>query len=191
MDEITGVILAGGKSSRIGQDKSFLHLNGKPLIEVAIDNLSEIFKSLLIITNNPKPYKTFGIRVAGDRIKDCGPLGGIYTGLSISENMNNFVVACDMPFLDKELISYMIEEIGDYDVVIPKFNGRLQPLCAIYSKNCIKPIENQIFNQKLKIVDFFKDVKVKIIENEEIKKIESAERSFFNINTPEDLSIGA
>lgn len=186
IDKITAIILAGGKSSRMGQDKSFLELAGKPLIKITIDTLSEIFKSLLIITNNPEPYKTFGIRVAGDSIKDCGPLGGIYTGLTIAETTNNFIVACDMPFLNKELIYYMVKEIQDYDVVVPEFNGRLEPLCAIYSKNCIKPIENQIFNQKLKVTDFFKSLKVRVIKDKEIKQFDPEGLYFTNINTRED-----
>src|SRR3989338_7407536 len=100
---VTGIILAGGRSTRMGEDKSFLEVSGKTLLENAVDSLSPICKKLLIITNTPLPCHRYGIETHADIIKERGPLGGIYTGLIFSGERYNFVVACDMPFIDRNL----------------------------------------------------------------------------------------
>lgn len=186
IDNITGIILAGGKSSRMGEDKSFIAFQGRPLIESVIDKLSTLFKDLIIITNNSSPYKKYKIKTYIDIIKDRGPLGGIYTGLYHSNTKYNFIVACDMPFLNISLVEYMVQRINGYDVVIAKRLGRLHPLFGIYSQNCIKFIKGKLVKDNLKIRDFFKYVKVKIITDRETGKFDENGLSFVNINTPED-----
>lgn len=186
IDNVTGIILAGGKSSRMGEDKAFLPFPEKSLIEILIDKLSFIFKDLIIITNKLHLYEKYGIKTYCDILKERGPLGGIYTGLVSSEDMHNFIVACDMPFLNRDLIQYMLGEISDYDVVIPERNDRLHPLCAVYSKNCIKPIEKGLSKNNLKITDFLKYVKTRIINEKEIAQFDLDNSSFVNINTPKD-----
>lgn len=186
-DNITGIILAGGRSRRMGKDKSFILLSGKPLIEVLIDKLSSLFKDLIIISNKPHLYKRYGIRIVKDILPDRGPLGGIYTGLLSSSSVYNFFVACDMPFLNINLVRYISQESNDYDVIVPQYNGKLQPLCAIYSKNCIRPIETELSINHLRVTDFFRYVKVKIISSEEeFKNIDPKELCFVNMNTPQD-----
>jgi molybdopterin-guanine dinucleotide biosynthesis protein A len=186
-NNITGIILAGGRSSRMDQDKAFILFSGRPLIEIVIEMTSTLFEHLMIVANEPNLYQKYGIKIQSDIIKDCGPLGGIYTGLFYSRNKYNFIVACDMPFLNQDLVQCMIEKIGDFDVIIPEHNGQLEPLCAIYSKDCITPIKNQLSQNNLKITDFFQSVKVKTILEEETIKLDPQGFSFTNINTPQDL----
>ena len=119
-------------------------------------------------------------------LKHRGPLGGIYTGLLHSKDMYNFVVACDMPFINPELIKYMLGKISNYDVVIPEYNNRLQPLCAIYSKSCIRPIEIELSKKNLKVINFLKYVKVKKITEKVVTRLNPEKRCFANINTPRD-----
>lgn len=184
--KITGIILAGGKSSRMGDDKSFLLCSGKPLIEIVVDKLLHFFKDLIIVTNKPHLYKKYGIRTEPDILKGRGPLGGIYTGLITSLDKYNFIVACDMPFLNQDLIQYMLERINGYDIIIPERSSKLEPLCAVYSKNCLKPIQDELSRNNLKITDFFKQVKVRTITEKETARLNSDKPSFVNINTPQD-----
>lgn len=205
---ITGIILAGGSGERIGCNKAFLKLGSKTLIEELISRLEERFPRLIIVANETEKYRKFHHEVISDILPHKGPLGGIYTGLVNSNSLYNFIVACDMPFIKPDLIRYMMEKIEVNDVIIPKWNGKFEPLCAIYSKKCIKPIEKQLSKDNLKITDFFKDVnpvrsklsktpatplvwtsngvKVKVITEKEVAKFDLKGFSFVNINTPED-----
>lgn len=188
---MTGIILAGGKSRRMGEDKPFVLFSGRPLIETMIDKISPLFNDLIIVTNKPHLYQRYGVRTEVDIVKDQGPLGGIYTGLISSKDRYNFIFACDMPFLNQALIEYMVGETksGGYDVVMPEYEGRLQPLCAIYSKRCIKPIEDELSKDNLRIIDFLKYVKVRMIKEKEISRLITGQPSFTNINTPQDLHV--
>ena len=186
IEKFTGMILAGGKSSRMGEDKSFILFSGKPLIENLIDKLSPLFEDLIIITNQPHLYRKYGIKTQRDILPGRGSLGGMYTGLLFSKNMYNFIVACDMPFLNQDLVEYILKESNGYDVVVPERNGKFQPLCAVYSKNCIRPIETKLSRNNLKITDFFQYVQVKTITEKEIGKLDPQQLCFVNINTPQD-----
>ena len=186
MYEISGIILSGGKSSRMGRDKASLPFPHKPMIEIMIDKLSVLFNELMIVTANPDLYSKYGIRTVEDVIPQHGPLGGIYTGLLFSKNHYNFIIACDMPFLNPDLVRYMVQKINGYDLVVPEYGDQLQPLCAIYSKNCIESIKKELSRDNLKITYFFRNVKQKLITEEEIKKTDLQGLSFVNINTPEE-----
>tara|TARA_B100000315_G_C14389448_1_gene501223 strand:- start:1 stop:609 length:609 start_codon:yes stop_codon:yes gene_type:complete len=186
ISNFTGIILSGGKSSRMGEDKAFKLFSGRPLIEIVIEKMSSLFEDLLIVTNSPHLYKEYSIRTVSDVVKDCGPLGGIYTGLLSSPKNNNFIVACDMPFLNENLVKFMAKQHEEYDVIIPQFKGLFEPLCAVYSKNCIKPIEKALSNRNFKMIDFLGDVKVRVINEKEISDFDKEALSFININTPLD-----
>lgn len=186
IDNMTCIILAGGKSSRMGRDKSFVRFLGKPLIENVIDKMERIFKKTIIVTNSPQLYKKYKIETRVDILTGRGPLGGIHAGLSYSKNKYNFIVACDMPFLNEGLIRLMTERLADCDVVVPRCKGRLEPLCAVYSKSCIRPIENEISRNNLKMRNFLKILKIRIIEEETVSMTANS-RSFVNINTPGEL----
>jgi len=148
--------------------------------------LSILFNELIIVTDNPDLYGKYGIRTIKDIIPQRGPLGGIYTGLLFSKNHYNFVTACDMPFLNPDLVHYMVEEINGYDLAVPEYGDQLQTLCAIYSKNCIELIKEDLSRDNLKITHFFRNVKQRLITEEEVKEIDFQGLSFVNINTPEE-----
>jgi molybdopterin-guanine dinucleotide biosynthesis protein A len=180
-------VLAGGESARIGTDKAFLKIGGKTLIEQILEKLLRIGDDVIVVTNSPERYNHLGVRLVSDISPGKGALGGIYSGLKASKNEYSFVVACDMPFLNVNLIRYMTLLASGHDVVIPRVNGLLEPLHAIYSKRCIPSIERLLEKDDLKIVRFFSDVRVRYVEEEEINVLDPKHLSFFNINTLEDL----
>lgn len=187
INDITGIILAGGKSTRIGTNKAFLKIGEKTIIDQILAGFESIFREIMIVTSEIKQSCFLErSRVVPDIIPSKGPLGGIYTGLVKSNSFYNFVVACDMPFLNQDLVRYLLEERNGYDVVVPEYKGRLQPLCAVYSKDCIRPIETELSRNSLKITDFFQYVRAKIITEKEIESFDPEKLCFVNINTPQD-----
>lgn len=196
MFEISSVILAGGKSKRFGKNKAFLKIGGRILIDQIVEKMGRLSNEIIIVTNIlkkfdylPKKFDYLNVKLIKDIIKYKGSLGGIYSGILFAKNNSIFVVACDMPFLNIPLLKYIISFFQDYDVVIPKINNFFEPLHAIYSKKCIKPIKRLIDENNLKIIDFFKDVNVKFVKKNEIEKFDPDFLSIFNINTLEDLKI--
>lgn len=186
INNVTGIILAGGKSRRMGTHKAFLKIGEKAIIEDIFAKFKGIFKEIIIVANEIERFDFLGVKVVADIIPLKGPLGGIHTGLLNSNSLYNFIVACDMPFINQSLVRYMLEEIRGYDVTIAEYDGGLQPLCAVYSKNCIEPIEKQLSKDNLKVTDFFKDVKVRIITENNVARFDLKGSSFVNINTPDD-----
>jgi len=196
MFEISSVILAGGKSKRFGKNKAFLKIGGRILIDQIVEKMGRLSNEIIIVTNIlknfyylPKKFDYLNVKLIKDIIPYKGSLGGIYSGLLFAKNNSIFVVACDMPFLNIPLLKYIISFLQDYDIVIPKINNFFEPLHAIYSKKCIKPIKKLIDENNLKIIDFFKDVNVKFVKKNEIEKFDPDLSSLFNINTLEDLKI--
>lgn len=186
---MTGVILAGGKSSRMGEDKAFLQLGSRTMIEELISRLSERFAKLIIIANTIEKYRKFDLEVFSDIIPEKGPLGGIYTALARSDTFYNFIFACDAPFVDQGLIAQMAGERDGADIVVPRHNGRLEPLHAIYSKNCLGPIERRLRRGDLKIADLFCDVDTKVVELQVPRMGVSSKSAFANINTKEEYHL--
>ncbi len=187
MNSITGIILSGGKSTRMKTDKAFLKLGSSTMIEELIARLEKKFSKLMVIANDKKRYVDIGIEVIKDIIPDKGPLGGIYTGLVKSDSVYNFIFSCDAPFVNPDLIDHMISKIKDSDVIVPKWQDRFEPLHAIYSKNCIEVIERQLGKNELKVTNFFQYVKVRVINEKEISRFISSQPFFANINTPQDF----
>jgi len=180
------IILSGGQSKRMGQDKAFISFSGKPLIETVIGKLAPLFSDLIIATNKPDLYKKYKVKTQTDIVKSRGPLGGIHAGLIASETTYNFIIACDMPFINQDLIKYMLDEKDNYDVVASKFGGKTHSLFAVYSKNCITSIEKALKTDNFKLRDFLKTVNTKLISEEEVKRIDPDGQSFININTQDD-----
>jgi len=183
---LTGIILAGGKNSRISMTKAFIQLGEQTIIERTVDIFKALFTEVIIVTNQPDDYAHLGTKLVRDAIPNSGPLGGLYSGLSVSSNRYNLVVACDMPFIDPALIRHLQPYARDeyFDVILPEYNGFTEPLCAIYSKSCINTIEVFLNQNILKIRSFFTHVRVKEVKCD---KFSAIEKSFFNINTREDL----
>jgi len=188
MDKITGIILAGGKSQRMGKEKASLKIGETYLIEVIVGKLKDFFEEIiLIITNNSFKYRFPGTRTVTDVVPGKGPLGGIYTGLLVSSTKFNFFCACDMPFLNLNLLKFMVSQINENDAVIPIIKGFAEPLHSIYSKNCLPAIKYQLQTEDLKIKNFFPRIKCKYIPEDKIRKYDPCLLSFFNLNTPQVL----
>ena len=174
---ITGVILAGGKNSRMGSDKGMLKVGSKKIIERIIDAMKPVVDEIIIISNG-NTYDYLGYKVFNDIIKDCGPMGGIHTALSFSKTGKNLIVACDMPFLSSDILKQIIDKSNDCDITVPEFLGEVHPLCAIYSSLCrnkfSKFLENGEWKMKKVLIQF------------KTKKISFSKNHFQNINTPEE-----
>lgn len=185
---MTAIILAGGKSSRFGFDKAFIKIKGIPLIKRQINLLKSIFKKIIIVTDTAQKYRLRNIKVVSDIIKNSGPLSGIHSALTASDSFYNFIVACDMPFLNKRLIRYMIRQKNNYDVLVPEIDGRYHPLFGVYSKNCIPVIEDLLKKDKRKVSGIFPKVKSRFIPKCRIQKFDKDLLSLVNINTRQDLA---
>ncbi len=180
--DITGIILAGGKSSRMGTDKGFLPLDGKPFVLYSISAMEPVVSKTLIISNNPD-YDVFELKRVEDIIKDAGPLAGIYTGLNESKTDYNLVLSCDIPLIKTEVLEQLIKaQDGNSDIIQVVSNGKHMPLIALYHKRC-----ETIFHQLLKNGERRLHV---ALDQFKVKNVElNSDREVFttNINTPEEL----
>jgi molybdopterin-guanine dinucleotide biosynthesis protein A len=184
---ITGVILAGGKSRRMGQNKALMSLGGVRLIDRVVGVLREVFPSLLMVTNSPEVYADLRLPMVGDVFLEKGSLGGIYSAVYYASTPYCFVVACDMPFLQSAVIRYLIDQLAGYDVVIPDIHGEMQPLHAIYSKACLPPIHRCLEANRLKIVGFLPEVRVRTVTAADIQLLDPDLLAFQNLNTFEEF----
>jgi len=184
---ISCIVLAGGEGKRLGTDKAFLRIGGRALIEGVVEKMARIGDEVIIVTNFPQRYDHLEARLVGDVYPGKGSLGGIYSGLMAAHSHHSLVVACDMPFLNLRLLRYMILLSPGQDVVIPRVRGLTEPLHAIYSKECLQPIERVLASGGCRIIAFFPGVRVRYIEEQEIRLFDPQGLSFFNINTPDDL----
>lgn len=183
---VTAIILAGGKSRRMGFNKAFLKYRDKTFIEHQIARLSKIFDEIILSANDASVYACLNLPIVSDVIPDKGPLSGICAGLMRSTSSHAFVIACDMPFIDEKVILYLKDQIDSYDVVVPQTSRGLEPLHAFYSKNCIQPMSRCINEGRLRIIDFFSEVKVRIVDELEFKGLDVSTQSLINLNTPEE-----
>lgn len=180
-------MLAGGKSSRMGFNKAFIEFGGRRLIEATVERLSRLFPEVLIVATDLDLYAYLGVRVIPDLIPNSGSLGGIYTGLSAAVDPKAFFVACDMPFLSGDLIALLIREAEDWDVVVPRAAGELQPMHAVYAKACLPFIKEAIEAKRFKIAGFFPKVRVKTIEEPALREVDPTLLGLMNVNTPDEL----
>jgi len=185
--DITGVILAGGKSLRYGRNKALVKIDGIPLIERVSSVMSSLFRHLILITNTPDEYSYLTLPMHEDLIKGLGPLGGIFTALTTIRNQAGFFVACDMPYLNRELIHHMVEVRYDFDAVIPRTQEGTEALHALYGKRCLPPIKRLIDSRQYQIFRFFPEVSVRYVDENEIRNFDPQSESFFNINKPDAM----
>jgi molybdopterin-guanine dinucleotide biosynthesis protein A len=190
--DIGYIILAGGKSKRLGRNKLKEIIGDTPLLERVITILSAFNGEIIIVTGEnssfPNTFSYPKIKIVHDLYPDKGMLGGIVTGLSLSEHYYNLVVASDMPFLSPSLLQYMINIAEGNDLVAYRNNMDLEPLHAVYSRNCL-PIFEKIMQKNLRIIELVQHVFVRYLTSEEIKQHDPENLSFFNINTEADLSV--
>ena len=185
---ITGIILAGGKSSRYGKNKAFVEVDGIRLIERVIRVMSSVFPHLILITNSPHEYAYLQLPMIEDLIKGLGPIGGIFTGLEAISDEAGFFVACDMPFLNGRLIHHMAGIEDDFDAVLPRLGWKIEALHALYSRRCLPAIKEAIDKKEYQIIKFFNKIQVRYIDEDEIRAFDPKLRCFFNVNRPEELS---
>jgi len=187
---MTSIILAGGKSLRLGRSKALQVIEGKSLIQWVIDRLAILSTEIIIATAHGKAIPCSSaarIKTVADIYPGKGPLVGIYSGLIASSSPRAIVVGCDTPFLSVSLLEYMTQICSTFDVVVPRIKDKLEPLCAVYSKNCSGPIQGLLEQGELRIRKLFSMVKVKYIEEDEINSFDPEHLSFFNINSQADL----
>lgn len=182
----SGIVLAGGHSSRMGKDKTLLSYNSETLIERTVKELSKAVDQIIIASNETSKYNIPGTIEIPDVYTNMGPLGGIHAGLLAAEYPQAFVVACDMPFFSAELARYLLSLSQDYDVVAPIVNKSWEPLCAVYSQNCLKPIEQFLQADIRKVYCFYPEVRVLKVGEEELASVLSVDSVFCNLNTPTD-----
>ena len=188
---VTAIVLAGGKNLRLGRSKALEVVGGKSLIERVVERLSPITDRLLIVTSQEQPELPVSsdAEILLDTYPGKGPLGGIYTGLAVTQSLQNIVVACDMPFLNNELLGHMTGLLDDYDAVVPRLaNGMIEPLHTVYSINCLGRMKTRLDNDQLGITPFVKQgLRVRYIEEAECRRFDPELLSFFNINRQSDL----
>ena len=199
----SAVILTGGKSSRMGRAKALLLFDGEPLVVHVARTLRSLFGDIVVVggpgeefvellrllssqpnkLNQPNEPKVTLIR---DEVSHQGPVGGIYYGLSVAAGEFCFVTSCDVPFLSARLISYLVSQISDYDVVVPYWQERFQPLCAVYRKSVTPLLKEQLDRGELRPIFLYEKVRTRKVTEAEIRRFDPEGSSFFNMNSPED-----
>jgi molybdopterin-guanine dinucleotide biosynthesis protein A len=190
--DITGIILAGGKSLRFGRNKATEKIAGMTLVERVIKQLLSLTREIILVTNeDSSQFAKFDfIEVVSDIYPAKGPLGGIYTGLIASHTAANIVVACDMPFLNAALLSHMVEISPGFDAVIPRWpNNQIEPLHGIYSNSCIPVMKKRLEDNQLSISECLKEMRVHYFDQAEFSKFDPEFQSFFNINNQADIEL--
>lgn len=186
--KITGIILAGGKNTRMrGEDKAFIEIEGKAIVAGIIEKLKPLVCQIIVVTNNPEKYASFKVKAIKDEHPGKGPLMGIYCGLKASSSKYNFVTACDMPFIDASLIKFIIDKRDNYDIVISRVSEKFHTLFGIYSKSCIPVMEEMLEKNELRLRSIFPKLNVRLLLKEDIEKFDPQLLSLVNINAVEDL----
>jgi molybdenum cofactor guanylyltransferase len=175
------IILAGGLSRRMkGTRKAFLRLGSETFIERLVRLLGPYCEAFSIVTNEPDLYARFDARIVCDEREGCGPLMGVYSGLKASTSEQSFITAVDTPLVEKDLVLHLSEARGGCDACVPRWNGMAEPLCAVYSRRCLPAIESVL--DQGRIVAFFPLVRVRFVDESEVKRFDPLGRSFFNVN---------
>ena len=185
---LTGVIQAGGRSTRMGgEPKALLELGGERIIERVRRALGQVTDDIVIVTNTPDLYAFLGLPMVPDVFPDCGSLGGIYTGIKAATGDVVLTVACDMPFLSPDVMRLCSSRAGEADVVAPLVDGQWETLHACYARSCLVPIERRLRERRLKITGFFDEVRVLAVPAAEVARLARPDVVFMNVNTPEEL----
>ncbi len=188
---ITAFILSGGKSSRIGRKKSFLEIDGKTLIQRLVELLDSIFTEVVISSNDSELYEFLGKKIISDIFPGRGPLSGIHSALSFTSSEKNFIVSCDMPFISSELIKYIINFKSNAEVILPRYEEKIQQLCGVYSKSVLPVVENLlVVSEKQKsilkgsVFELLERVTTEFIPVDQLSFYQ--QNLFMNLNTSED-----
>ena len=184
---VSAAIMAGGRSTRMGQDKAWIELDGEPLITRVADVLALVADEVIVVANDPR-YESLGLRVVRDRYPEGGALGGIATGVGAATHDTVLVAACDMPFLDAAVWRVLLAHGGEADVVIPRIGGEYETLHALYTKACLPHMARSLAENRLRVISFFDRVRVLAVDEPELRAVDATLRAFTNVNTPEELA---
>lgn len=183
---VTGVVLAGGASRRMGQNKAFLELAGRPLIAHVLDRMAEVCEEVLIVAGDVALYASLGVRVVPDVFPGVGVLGGLHAGLAAARHDLILAVGCDMPFLNPALLRAFVAWAEGYDVAALRQGDQVETLHAAYRRTCLSAMEAAIRAGERRIISFFPCVRVRYIAPEEARALDPDLRSFWNVNTPQE-----
>ncbi len=188
--EFSIAINAGGQSARMGTNKAFVEVNGQPMIERIIERVASLGQTeTFLVTNTPADYEHLGLRMVGDVVPDSGSLGGIYAALYHSTTDYVLVLACDMPFINREILAEMLKFVdGENEVVVPRVDDFPQGLHALYHRNCLAPIQTRIEAKRLKVIGFYQDVQVHYLDENDYQQLDPDGLAFMNVNTPAELA---
>ena len=186
--DVHGFVTAGGRSSRMGKDKAWLEIDGRPMIQRVVEELRRVTPAVTVIANDPE-YDRLGLPVLADLNPDIGPLEAIRVALAASLAPRVLLVACDLPFVTAEFLEFLLDRVESHQAVVPlNSDGRLEPLCAIYSTEALEPVTELIRNGERKVSRLLDRVRTRLIPFEDLGQLAGAERFFINVNTPEDYS---
>lgn len=187
-NEITGIVLSGGKSSRLGTEKGLALYGGKPLVSYSIEALRPLCGVILLSANSElDSYREYGLEIVQDKVTGIGPMGGLLACLKQSKTQHNLVLSCDIPFVETELLSYLLSQLENDQVVVPTHNeGKIEPLCGYYNTNAISKLEESVYSGNYKMIDFFKTIKLKTVLIERSLAFFN-EQLFYNINTTKQI----
>jgi molybdenum cofactor guanylyltransferase len=192
--DVNCIVLAGGKSVRLGRNKMMEEVGGQNLLERVLSRLAYFNGDVIVVTAQdsalPEISKDLRFKVVRDILPGKGALGGLYSGLTFSNSLLNLVVACDMPFINVELFKLMIDQFEKYDAVVPLYRDTAQPLHAVYSRSCIPTMQYLIEQNRLSILELFPMINVHYVNSSEIEVLDPRHLGFFNINTESDLMLG-
>jgi molybdopterin-guanine dinucleotide biosynthesis protein A len=207
MTRFTVVINAGGKSSRMGTDKALVEIGGRTMIEQIVDQTRGLGADTVVVTNTPERYAFLGLPTVADLLPDKGALGGLYTAVHAATQPYAVVLACDMPFVNRPLLEHMMSLAAEVDAVIPRLTpapphppaggapagagegAEAEPFRAVYAKACLDPIRRALEAGKMRIISFFPEVRLRWIEEDEIRKFDPELMTFMNCNTVEELDV--
>jgi molybdopterin-guanine dinucleotide biosynthesis protein A len=184
-----GVILAGGRASRMGgRDKAFAAVDGQPIAVRTVRLFQHLFPQVLVATNRPERFDALGVETVVDRHPGCGPLAGIHAAMLASRHPWLFVVACDMPGLDAEVITWLLERPRTTDAVVPRWQDDVEPLHALYAVHALPDVERCLAAGRWALREFLPEIRVDYVDERELRGLRGAARSLLNVNTPEELA---
>lgn len=185
--DVTGVILVGGKSRRMGKDKAFLTVGGKPLFEIVLELFRDNFDRLLLVGDREERFADYGLPVVPD-IYPGSSLGGLYTGLHRAGTEHVFVASCDLPCPSAEVLRYLCSLKEGYDAVVPSTNYGYEPLFALYAKSCLAPIKAQLERGEFCAFAYYPEIRVRYVPTEELAPFDPGGKAFLNLNTPQEYA---
>jgi molybdopterin-guanine dinucleotide biosynthesis protein A len=187
--DLTGIVLAGGASQRMGRDKAFLELGGRPLIVHVIERMARVCAEVLVVAGDAQPYTGLGVPLVEDRFRGVGVLGGLHAGLEAAAYELALAVGCDMPFLKLDLLQAFAGWAEGFDVALLRQGEQVEPLHAAYRRTCLPAMGAAIRAGRRRIISFFPHVRVRYVTPEDVAPFDPELRSFRNVNTPEEWEV--